>query len=173
MNDSAKNRRSKLVIMRALQSRIVLTTTIFPLIGLTLLTITSTVFCLQSMSEAAEAEVVLPSLRPLIGSIICLTAAFAITISYVSLRFSQRIAGPCYRIIEALKSVQEGNLQDRVALRDGDFLEEIADELNRTLDVIASGGIAECNGTTSGHCTKAGNATPEEDSPVEVESLAK
>ncbi|MCA8971394.1 MAG: hypothetical protein KDC95_16495 [Planctomycetes bacterium] len=172
MNDSAKNRRSKLVIMRALQSRIVLTTTIFPLIGLTLLTITSTVFCLQSMSEAAEAEVVLPSLRPLIGSIICLTAAFAITILYVSLRFSQRIAGPCYRIIEALKSVQEGNLEDRVVLRDGDFLEEIADELNRTLDVISDDVRANGTDTTLAHHETVDEAS-REDRPVGVESLAK
>ncbi len=120
--------------MKQMQSRIMRTTTSFPLIALALLTITSTVFALRSMSEAAEAEVVLPSLLPLIATIICLTAGFAITILYVALRFSQRIAGPTYRIVKALEAIQNGCTDERIQLRDGDFLEEIADELNRTLD---------------------------------------
>lgn len=141
MQPQMKNRRKKLVILREMQNRIILRTTMFPLIGLAILTITLTVFCRRLMAEAATEEVILPSLEPLLAAVICLTAGFAVTILYVALHFSQRIAGPTYRITESLKEVQEqlnngledGKIDLRVKLRDGDFLEEIASELNVTL----------------------------------------
>lgn len=135
---SSRNRRKKLVVLQQMQSRIIKETTLFPLVALTILTITLTVFSRRLMAEAAAEEVVLPTLEPLLASVICLTAGFAITILYVALRFSQRIAGPTYRITQSLKDVQEGKLDLRIKLRDGDFLEEIAQELNVTLALIES-----------------------------------
>lgn len=151
-NKHHRNRRKKLLVLHQMQSRIIKSTTLFPLIALTILTITLTVFCRKLMTEAATEEVVLPSLEPFLATVICLTAAFAATILYVALRFSQRIAGPTYRITETLKQIREGDQDIRIRLRSGDYLDEIADELNATLDWIAAeSGSSPTSGSTEGN----------------------
>ncbi|MBM2828879.1 MAG: hypothetical protein HW408_1411, partial [Actinobacteria bacterium] len=46
-----------------------------------------------------------------------------------TLYFSQRIAGPIYRINATLKEMLEGECPERVILRNGDYFQETADLL--------------------------------------------
>jgi len=50
--------------------------------------------------------------------------------------YTHRIAGPAYRICRVLKDLAHGHLSAPVRLREGDFLTEVADTLNQTLDFL-------------------------------------
>ena len=121
--------------MPHVQARIIRQTCLLPLSALTALTATVTILCRKVIAEAAEYEAVLPHLELLLLSILLLTATMAAAILYVAFRFSHRVTGPSYRIIETLKAAP-GDLDIRARLRKGDFLGEIADQLNVTLGLL-------------------------------------
>jgi hypothetical protein len=50
--------------------------------------------------------------------------------------FSHKIAGPMYKLQKYLKSVRDGEAQDRLFFRKGDYFLEIADDVNVTLEHI-------------------------------------
>ena len=52
------------------------------------------------------------------------------------LRFSHRVAGPAHRLAKSLERARNGDLSLRVTLREGDYLGEVAVELNQLLDVL-------------------------------------
>lgn len=60
--------------------------------------------------------------------------AFISLISGMVLAFflPQKIAGPVYRIQKSLESIRDGNLTERVKLRTGDTLMDLADSVNET-----------------------------------------
>ena len=146
MANDASNRRRTRVVLKDMQGRLMLQTTVLPLGALAALTIAVTVLCRRVLAEAAEFEIAMPHVELLLITVLCLTSAMAGAILYVAFRFSHRVAGPSYRIIQSLKQAQTGDLAARTKLRDGDFLTEVADQLNETLATLqqqADGGGSE------------------------------
>jgi hypothetical protein len=47
-----------------------------------------------------------------------------------ALRFSHRVAGPLFRIRATMQAIEAGRTIQRVTLRDGDYLQEVIDDLN-------------------------------------------
>lgn len=137
------NSRKTRIVLKEMQRRIVLQTAAFPLAALTLMAVAVTVLCSRLISEAAPTDASLPHLQRLLVAFLMLTPAMAGAILFVAFRFSHRIAGPTYRIVQSLKRIQEGDLGFRIQLRRNDFLTEIAEQFNETLDALQDGKTAE------------------------------
>lgn len=131
--------------MREMQSRIILHTTVLPLVALTILTVAVTILCRQVIAEASALDVAVPKVQLLLVTVVCLTSTMAGAILYIAFRFSNRVAGPSYRLIQSLKRARTGDADFRVKLRDGDFLTEVADELNLMLKSMAESSAPQAN----------------------------
>jgi len=94
-------------------------------------------FCQRLMSEAEAADVYLPSLLPLFISVLGFVVASGTIVVWCAFRFSHRIAGPSYRLVQACHQIRNGDRTFRVNLRDGDHLLEVAQALNEVMDWIA------------------------------------
>lgn len=86
------------------------------------------------MNEALAADLYLPTLAPLLIGFSVFTVVSTFLSLYWWVRVSHRIAGPSYRIRQTLKAVMEGRGETRAHLRRGDFLDEIAQDVNAFLD---------------------------------------
>lgn len=128
------SRRRILVVNKDLQRRIILAVILLPTIGLALSTMVVAVFCRQLLMEALQFDAELPSLTPLLVSVLAFFVVCSVVMAVQGLRFSHRIAGPAYRIVKSFERIREGDISFRVTLRKGDYLTEVADELNLTLD---------------------------------------
>lgn len=134
-----QNRRRTRIVLRKMQARVILHTTMLPLAALCVLTVVVSVLAAKLVADAAAAESELPNLGLLLMAVICLISAMAGAILFVAFRFSHRVAGPTYRIVESLKRMRAGDFGFQVQLRDGDFLGEIADQVNETLVALRAG----------------------------------
>ena len=130
------NRRRTKVVMRDMQSRLIRETSLIPLVGLTVLAVTVTELGRRVIGEASAALVELPHLDNLLIAVAVMTSLVVGAVLYVAFRFTHRVAGPSYRLIESLKRVQRGDVDFQIRLRNGDFLTEVADEFNKTLEAL-------------------------------------
>ena len=64
-------------------------------------------------------------------AILCLTFVLGILISH-------KIAGPMYKMTMFLQKIREGGVIHELTFRDGDQFEEVAEELNETLEYLTS-----------------------------------
>lgn len=128
------NRRKILVVNESMQRRIILAVALLPTIGLTAAAVIVAVFCRRLLGEASQAEAELPSLVPLFLSVLGFVVVCGVVVVHQALRFSHKIAGPVYRITRSMERIREGDIGFRVHLRRGDYLTEIAEELNLLLD---------------------------------------
>jgi signal transduction histidine kinase len=78
---------------------------------------------------AAELNVIVFSI--LFGSLV-----FLILVSMMGLIFSHRVAGPIFHISRVLSEIRDGNVDARITLRPKDEFQELADEVNKTLDFL-------------------------------------
>ena len=53
-------------------------------------------------------------------------------------RFSNRVAGPIWRLKQALRNINDGKVIDTIVLRENDYCHELADELNRLVEKTSS-----------------------------------
>lgn len=53
-----------------------------------------------------------------------------VLVGFQSIRVSHRVAGPVYGFKAAIKSIRMRNLSDKLALRKGDFLYDLMEEIN-------------------------------------------
>lgn len=153
-------RRRKLVVHKATQKRIVLAVVLVPTIGLAASTMVVAMLCRRLLTESLQVDAELPSLTPLLVSVLVFFVVCSLVMAVQGLRFSHRIAGPAYRIRKSLGRIRTGDIGFRVTLRRGDYLTEIADELNATLDwlncnqpggVVSTGGdVVEVDSDDSG-----------------------
>ena len=129
-------RRSQLVILPAMQRRLVLHAVRWPLLVLLAAAILVGIGCQIVVVQAAEAEVALPGLLWLaMAAGGFLFVAVAVILSQ-ALVLSHRIAGPVYRLIDAMERVCQGEMGVRVKLREKDFLPEAADKFNELLAAL-------------------------------------
>lgn len=73
-------------------------------------------------------------------AIIAAIAIITVGVSFLTIVFSNRVAGPVFRIAYALKEMQGGNYSVRVQLRKGDQLQSLAEDLNRFAAKLESAG---------------------------------
>ncbi len=91
-------------------------------------------------NEAATQDAELTSLGWLFLSLaVFVLVSSAITL-YQGVKHSHRIAGPMYRIKDSLRQIAAGDRDHRIKIRDGDYLSEIVDEMNATLDALQRDG---------------------------------
>ena len=64
-------------------------------------------------------------------AVLCLTFVLGILISH-------KIAGPMYKMTMFLQKIREGGVIHELTFRDGDQFEEVAEELNETLEYLTS-----------------------------------
>jgi hypothetical protein len=134
---SRDERRRKILMDDETQRRIILGFCVAPLLSLIVACLMVGVFSRRVAAEAMLAEAELPSLRWLFLSLCAFVVVAAAMTVYQAVKHSHRIAGPLYRMRKDLGEVASGNRQKRIKLRDGDYLTELADEINRTLDAVA------------------------------------
>jgi hypothetical protein len=151
------NRRKTKVIMRDMQARLIRETSLIPLVGLTVLAVTVTELGRRVIGEASAALVELPHLDMLLIAVAVMTSFIVGAVLYVAFRFTHRVAGPSYRLIESLKRVQRGDVDFQIRLRKGDFLTEVADEFNKTLEALQQ----RRNGNEGAHGDSAAVEDPE------------
>ena len=60
-------------------------------------------------------------------------------IVWLGLTASHRIAGPLYRLKQAMKEVTAGDMRVRIKLRDGDQLTDMASIFNAMMERLAAG----------------------------------
>ena len=167
-------RRRTRVVQREVQTRMIMETTLLPLVGVIAMALTVALLCDRVVAEAAACDVQLPNLSLLLISVVCMTCSMACSTLYVAFRFSHRVAGPSYRLIESMKQIATGDLSFRVRLRNGDFLKEVADQMNVMLDALeqqqgscaTKPSIAES--TESTEATEAVEQTVEAEVPSQV-----
>lgn len=74
------------------------------------------------------------------GAFIVLIVLVALGLVWLGIRISHKICGPVYRIRTDLAQIRKGQGQVRIHLRDGDELQNLASEINQTLDWIEQSG---------------------------------
>lgn len=129
-----RSRRRVLVADEALQRKIIFGVALVPTIGLALCALTVAVFCRDLLAEAAVREIELTSLVPLFLAVLGFTLAAGAVFVFQALRFSHRIAGPAYRLVQSMRRIQAGDISFRVSIRRGDHLTDVVAECNRMLD---------------------------------------
>jgi HAMP domain-containing protein len=70
-----------------------------------------------------------------VATVVFLVAVLAVVVVQ-SMRASQRVAGPEYRLVQSLRRIRAGDLSFRVHLRRGDLLGGLAEECNALLDYL-------------------------------------
>ena len=129
-----KNRRKTMVVNKPLQGDLILKISLFPTLALAATTILLAVFCQKLTDEALLADIELPSLVPLLITVMGFVLVSVMFLLYNALKISHRIAGPIYRICKCIQRIRSGDVGFEITLRDGDHLEEVRDELNQLLD---------------------------------------
>ena len=132
--DMMKNRRTRLVINKPVQSKIMLSVSWPPLICMLVTGLTMMTFCVKLSYEAMQVDVELPSVVPVCVSAIVFMIVGSIYFMFLVLKFSHKIAGPMYRMQKTLESFRAGDMKIRANLRKGDHLTELATALNGFLD---------------------------------------
>lgn len=72
----------------------------------------------------------------LILLLIGLHVGFCILTFFCCIFFSHKIAGPLYKLQKHLKAIRDGFAPGKLFFRKGDYFQEIADDLNDTIDVM-------------------------------------
>jgi hypothetical protein len=127
-------RRRTLIVHDRAQKRIVLAVAFFPSLSLAMAAVIIAVFCRKLLGEAARVDAVLPSLVPLFLSVLGFVVVSGLIIFHQALRFSNKVSGPCHRLMVGFDQIKSGNLDCKIGLRDGDHLVEVADAFNALLD---------------------------------------
>lgn len=72
----------------------------------------------------------------LIYPLIIKSTIFFALLAMISALLSHRIAGPVYHFEKICREIKQGDKQARIKLRQGDALEDLAEEFNSMLDTI-------------------------------------
>ena len=156
-----KNRRRQIIVNKRYQNRIVFAISWPPALCLALTSVAVGVFCWNLSVEALETDVELPSLVPLFMTTIGFLVLAAGFQFFSALKFSHSLAGPTVNIARILKNIRSGDLSARVQLRQGDFVQDVADEINGLLDWLEDhppSGIADGVAETSEPETQAADS---------------
>lgn len=134
MGKRQSNRRNSLIVAPTVQKQAIGKGGVLAIFGLAICVVLIAVFCLQLMQESLAGSTERPSLVPLmlavLGFFLCASAVAVVQ----GLRYSNRIIGPTNRLCVIMRKLQEGDLTVRAHLRRGDYLRDLARELNSLID---------------------------------------
>ncbi len=130
------NRRRRLIVNPALQSRIIVNISWPPAVALAVSALLFGLFSTSLLDEAFIAKVELPSLVPVLVTMIGFLIVSLGFLVFQALKLSHRIAGPMYRLQKTLEAAKAGDYTVRANLREHDYLVQVADSLNEFLDVL-------------------------------------
>ncbi len=131
-----QNRRKKLMVDKPFQGPVIVAIA-WPLsLTIAIVALFLGVVCGQLDAESRALGIDTPTISPTMLSIVGLVAIAIGTILFLALKISHKIAGPSYRIRETMKAVRNGDLSCRARIRKGDYLRDVADELNDFLDWV-------------------------------------
>ncbi len=72
----------------------------------------------------------------LIGILALWQLGFTALVFIICIFFSHKISGPLYKLIKYLQGIRNGQRIDQLHFRNGDYFHDVADEFNKTFDVI-------------------------------------
>lgn len=114
--------------------RLVRLALVAPLVGLLVAVVALTFYCSSLLGAAAEGRVVAVGELPLLLLAGGFLLASGLTVVAQSLRVAHRVAGPEFRLCQAMQRIRSGDIAFRVDLRRGDLLTDLAHECNALLD---------------------------------------
>ena len=129
-------RRKTIIINPALQNRFIMALSVAPAIGLSLAMIAVCYFSYLLYREATVLDMRLEGLMPLFLSVSAFVLVSTVFLVSNSVKISHLVAGPAFRLCQSIKQIRGGNIGFKIALRKGDFLTEIRDELNLLFDTL-------------------------------------
>ncbi|MFQ5503554.1 MAG: HAMP domain-containing protein [Planctomycetota bacterium] len=134
MQKSFQNRRRRYIVNKPVQNRIIFTISFMPILGLVGATLAVAILAGRVLDEARSVDENIPTLGPLFIAMLLFILSSGGVVVLQAVRYSNRIAGPTYRLVKSLERVMEGDLNFRVKLREGDELTDLAEALNRHID---------------------------------------
>jgi len=105
-----------------------------PLFGLLAVVVVLTYYCHRLLAAATAGRVATIGEVPLFLIAGGFVFASAVVVTIQSLRMAGRVAGPEYRLSQALQRIRNGDIGFRVDLRRGDLLTGLARECNELLE---------------------------------------
>jgi hypothetical protein len=126
------NRRRRLIVLPGLQKRLIGQCSIWPFTVLVCAVLLIGFTWRRLMVEFAETGAELPSLGLLMIALAVIVGASGFVVIYQSVLFSNKIAGPLFRIHKVLEAMRDGDYSQRIHFREHDLLLETADLLNET-----------------------------------------
>jgi methyl-accepting chemotaxis protein len=139
----------------------------FPSVGNAATGLLASWFDYQLFAEFALAEVLLPSVLPLIVSVSTFLAVGAWFMVWSGTKLTHRIAGPAVKLLEAVRRMRAGDLDFEIRLRQSDELQELATELE-LLKAEMRAGLRGSATSTAG----AGLSVDDVPSPLSATELA-
>lgn len=128
-----RSRRRQLIINKPLQTRIIFKMCWPAAVGLAVCSALLGILCSRLSDEALAANVELESLVPLLLTVASFLVIAGLYMFASALQFSNKVAGPIYRMGKTMDAVMQGDLQARVKLRKDDVLMELQDGVNEFL----------------------------------------
>ena len=132
--DVTKRRRT-LIVDAPLQRAFVVDVAMIPTLAMVVTTIIVSAFCHRLRIEAEQSEAELGSLVPLFVSFACFVVASGFAVVYQAVRISNKVAGPQVNMRRVIDHVIAGEHNQRVRLREGDFMVSAADDINRLIEI--------------------------------------
>jgi hypothetical protein len=136
MLNRIEDRRSRNVVYKDLQSKIIMQVSWPMAFVMIITTVILIMLGMHLKSEAAKLDTELAGFMPLVVSTVILFSFAVISQILIALIVSHRVAGPVYRIIETLRAFQNGDSKNRAHLREGDLHTRLAAEVNSFLDWV-------------------------------------
>lgn len=144
MGAAKQERRTRMVVDKPFQSKLVMNIALFPAVALGIIAVVTGIWCSNALEQAIAADRDMPNLMPLVYTVISFEVLAAVFLLLNSLRVSHRVAGPAYRIRKSLERIRQGDVAFAVKLRTDDHLTDVAEELNLVLDWLNENPPAGC-----------------------------
>ncbi|MEZ5963605.1 MAG: hypothetical protein R3F56_07140 [Planctomycetota bacterium] len=132
-NREGSQRRRTLVVNGPLQRAFVVDVSFVPTVAMGITTMIVAALCQRVNNEAAAADVELASLVPLFTAFALFVFASGGAVVLQALKISNRIAGPQVNMRRVVDRVLAGEHDQRVHLREGDFMMSAAEDINRLI----------------------------------------
>lgn len=133
MSDATRERRRRLVVDAKSQARMVRRLGMAPLALLFAQAVATAILMRWLLDEVATLQVEIRWAVPFAALSMCFVMVTAVALAFQSLKHSHAVAGPCVRLKKSLQRIRTGDVDFEVKLRQGDELQDVADELNELL----------------------------------------
>ena len=127
------NRRRHYWINPSFQSRFLTRILILEVIVIMVTALLSLFLALLIVSPAIQTG---PTWGGILTSFVLLTLVMGVLLVWLGIRVSHRICGPVHHIRQVLKSIREDGATRTIQLRNTDELQELAEDINATLDYL-------------------------------------